>query len=326
MSEYKMTKEQKAFLDSLVCQRISADAANKEVIEKFWQHKQYAGITNALKTGWNVDKQDKVAFYIIKDPADDEPLLFFSLKCGELHQPLDPAKLSQTLKNALMLLKAANARCGYLPPTKSLTLLQLYFQAMDGLIYADSKEEIVVEDWANEVIEKQLVDGKLPEKAWLSIVRRVCKNQVRLDQYKYEMEMEKDNIIRTKKTFAAVELVHFCAHAPAKEKWKTLNMGQSLGKTMFWYFIEPLIQQLRGLVGCEYLYLFAADDDRKGKLCRLYQNLGFDFRDDIYVTKPAYDFCCYFMGQEVRRLRTRKKEFLKNYNKPAEKAETPAAV
>lgn len=326
MSEYKITKQQKAYLESLICQRISRDEANKQVIEAFQQARQYAGITGALKTGWNVDKQDKIAFYLIKDPADDQPLLFFSLKCGEVHQPLDPAKLNSTLKNALMLLKAANARCGYLPATRSLTLLRLYFQAMDNLLYADGKEEIIVEDWANEVIEKQLENGQLPEKAWLGIVRRVCRNQAKLDHYKAEMALEKDNIIRTKKTFAAVELVHFCVHAPAKEKWKAMGMGQSLGKTMFWQFIEPKIQQIRELVGCEYLYLFAADDTREGKLCQLYQNLGFDFRDELYVTKPAYDFCCYFMGQEVRKLRTRKKEFLKNYNMPAQKAEAPAAV
>ena len=320
MSDYRMTKEQKAYLESLVCQRISRAEANRQVIEIFQQARKYAGITGALKTGWNIDKQDKVAFYIIKDPADNQPLLFFSLKCGEVHQPLDPAKLDSTLKNALMLLKAANTRC--LPPTSSFNLLNLYFHAVKNLTYVESKETLVVEEWAEEAIEKQLVDGKLTEKAWLNILRRVCRNQSRLDQYSAEMEMEKDNIIRTKKTFAAVELVHFCAHAPAREKWKTLNMGQSLGKTLFWHFIEPKIRELRDLVGCEYIYLFAADGDRDGKLCKLYQELGFDFRDEIFVTKPAYDFCCYFMCQEVRKLRTRKKEFLKAYNKPKE----PAAV
>lgn len=320
MSDYRMTKEQKAYLESLVCQRISRAEANRQVIEIFQQARKYAGITGALKTGWNIDKQDKLAFYIIKDPADNQPLLFFSLKCGEVHQPLDPAKLDSTLKNALMLLKAANTRC--LPPTSSFNLLNLYFHAVKNLTYVESKETLVVEEWAEEAIEKQLVDGQLSEKAWLGIVRRVYRNKSRLDQYKAEMEMEKDNIIRTKKTFAAVELVHFCAHAPAREKWKTLNMGQSLGKTLFWHFIEPKIRELRDLVGCEYIYLFAADDDRAGKLCNLYQELGFDFRDEIFVTKPAYDFCCYFMCQEVRKLRTRKKEFLKAYNKPKE----PAAV
>ncbi len=322
MSEYKMTKEQKAYLESLVCQRISRAEANKQVIEVFSQAPVYGGITGALKTGWNVDKQDKVAFYLIKDPADNQPLLFFSLKCGEVHQPLDPAKLDTTLTNALMLLKEARSRCGYPPATRSITLLQLYFYSIDALAYVESEKKIEVENWAKEAIEKQLVDGQLSEKAWLGIVRRVYRNKSRLDQYKADKEMEKGNIIRTKKTFASVELVHFCAHAPAKAKWKTLNMGQSLGKTLFWHFIEPKIRELRELVGCEYIYLFAADDDRAGKLCKLYQELGFDFRDEIYVTKPAYDFCCYFMCQEVRKLRTRKKEFLKAYNKPKE----PAAV
>ena len=326
MSEYKITKQQKAYLESLVCQRISRDEANRQVIDAFQQASIYNGITGALKTGWNVDKQDKVAFYIVKDPADNEPLLFFSLKCGEVHQPLDPAKLDSTLKNALMLLKEAHTRCGYLPPTRSRTLLQLYFYSIDALVYVESEEKIEVEDWAKEVIEKQLVDGQLPEKAWLNILRRVYRNKSRLDHYKADKKLEKDNIIRTKKTFAAVELVHFCAHAPAKEKWKALGMGQSLGKTMFWQFIEPKIQELRELVGCEYIYLFAADDVRTGKLCNLYQDLGFDFHEELYVTKPAYDFCCFFMCQGVRKLRTRKKEFLKNYNKPKEKAEAPAAV
>ena len=57
-----------------------------------------------------------------------------------------------------------------------------------------------------------------------------------------------------------------------------------------------------------------------------YKSLGFEIREDLSVSKPEYDFCCFFMCQGVRKLRTRKKEFLKNYNKPKEKAEAPAAV
>ena len=322
MSGYKMTKEQKAFLDSLVCQRISSDEANREVIKAFRNPNSSPGITGALKRGWNADKQDRIAYYIIKDPSDNQPLLFFSLKCGELHLPLDPAVLSKSVAQSYMLLQAAIARCGQpLLPFSPNPLQQkrLYYRAMNALY--DSCD-IEVEDWAKEVIEKQIVDNELPDQAWNNIWRRVFRSQDKLGSYKTDTMLEKDNIIRTKKTFPAVELVHFCAHEPAREKWTAMKMGPSLGKTMFWHFIEPKIRAIRDLVGCEYIYLFAADDDREGRLVSLYKEMGFDFRENLHLTKPAYDFCCYFMCQEVTGLRTRKNEFLKNYNKPKE----PAAV
>ena len=322
MPSYKMTKEQKAYLDSLVCQRISKDDANKQVIEVFCNPNSSPGITGALKRGWNADKQDRIAYYIIKDPADNQPLLFFSLKCGELHQPLDPASLSKSVAQAYMLLQAAVSRCGQprLPYSPNpLQQKRLYYRAMNALYDSCDTE---VEDWAKEVIEKQMEDGDLPDQAWNNIWRRVFRSQDKLGSYKTDTILENDNIIRTKKTFAAVELVHFCAHEPAREKWKAMKMGKSLGRTLFWHFIEPTIRQIREWVGCEYLYLFAADEDREGSLVNLYKDMGFDFRDDLHLTKPSYDFCCFFMCQEVTGLRTRKNEFLTAYNKPQE----PAAV
>ena len=320
MADHKMTKQQKAFLESLVCQRISKDTANKSVIKAFENPKSSPGITSALKKGWNTDKQDKVAYYIIKDPADDQPLLFFSLKCGEVHQPLDPDKLSNSVKSALMMLRAANDRCScpQLPnspdPNQRRRLLHM---AMDAL---HASSQIEAEDWAKEAVEKQLVDGELPDKAWDKIWRRVLRSQGRLDSYNDELELESTNIIRTKKTLAAVELVHFCAHEPARKKWAAMQMGKSLGRTMFWQFIEPKIREIRELVGCEYLYLFAADSSREGELVKLYQEMGFEFRDDLYVTKPSYDFCCYFMCQEVTHLKTRRNEFFRTYNRIEEAA------
>jgi hypothetical protein len=112
MSDFKITKEQKAFLDSLVCQRLNDSVANKQVIEEFRNPKSSPGITNALKTAWKTDKRDQVAYYIIKDPADNQPLLFFSLQCGEMHLPLDPSRLDKSLKNALMSLQAARTLGG----------------------------------------------------------------------------------------------------------------------------------------------------------------------------------------------------------------------
>lgn len=290
MAEERITKKQKDCLASLVCQRISDDETNRQVIQKFVNTRN-PGLPHALKKGWNADKQDRVAYYIVKDPSDEEPLVFFSLKCGEIHIPLSPEKLNQAVENNMALLDAA---CGQDAP-----------------------------DWAKEIIEKRKVDGVLPMEKFLELYGSYRRSIAKKESYDYEMQVEGDNIIRTKKNFAGVELVHFCIHEPAREKWKTMGMGsQSLGKTMFWNFVVPVIREIRKLVGCEYIYLFAADEEKDGTLTRYYQDLGFAFRDDINVNKPAYDFCCYFMCQEVKALRNRQREFFRNFNKEKE----PAAV
>lgn len=322
MPDYNITEEQKSYLNSLICQRISEDDANRQIIELFENPDSSLGITNALKTGWNADKQDKVAYYIIKDPADNQPMLFFSLKCGELHKPLNPARLDKSVTQALMRLQAAASRCEEVHMHTKAQKMNFweYFSyrnfATEMLRMAHGVE---VEEWAEDVIERQLVDGELPDKAWDEIWDRLEKSLGRQTSYKLEMKLEGSNIIRTKQTFAAVELVHFCAHKAAQDKWEAMKMGQSLGRAMFWQFVEPKIRKIRALVGCEYVYLFAADNDRNGSLVNLYKGMGFEFREDLYVTKPAYDFQCYFMCRKAVGLRTRKNEFFKNFNKPREK-------
>jgi hypothetical protein len=289
MSGYAITKQQKDYLATLVCQRISDDAENRELIEGFTNFRNPA-LPYALRKGWNADKKDKVAYYIVKNPADNELLLFFSLKCGEMHIPLDPAKLEKSVENALALLKAAYG--------------------------------MEAPEWAADVIEKRKVDGRLPPDVFYELEARLEQSTRNQSRYNDEMQVEGDNIIRTKKTFAAVELVHFCVHDPARERWEAMGMSQGIGRTMFWQLVEPIVQNVRDLVGCEYIYLFAAGADKNGPLTGYYKSLGFDFRDDISVNKPAYDFSCFFMCQEVTSLRKRKRDFFKSYNKPKE----PAAI
>lgn len=289
MSNYRITKEQRDYLDSLVCQRISDDEMNKAAIAKFRNTKN-PNLPYALKNGWGEDKKDKVAYYIVKEPGvDGEPLLFFSLKCGEIDVPFNQEKLRTALENSEALLSAA---CGMDAP-----------------------------DWAKEIVEKRKVDGVLPERKLMEFYVRYRRNQQKWSLYTQEIRLEGENIIRTKQTLAGVELVHFCVHTPAVKKWKEMGMSsRSIGKTMFWKFVVPVVQQVRSLVGCEYIYLFAADDKKSGRLVNYYKELGFEIREDLSVSKPEYDFCCFFMCQKVTSLRNRQNAFFRNYNDNGEAA------
>lgn len=318
---YSLTKTQRAYLDSLVCQRISEDKTNKQIIRNFENPNSTDGILNALKKGWTSDEEDRMAYYIIKDPEDNQPLLFFSLKCGEIHSPITIDKLKKSLNDAAMVLRAAwlanfQVQFPYDPDPAEREMLQKY-----AMVALEIARNVEVQDWAKEVIEKQLVNGSLPDEAWDKIWNRMFRSMEKKDSYEKDVEEEGNNIIRTRKTFPSVELVHLCVHEPAREKWKAKGMAsRSLGKTMFWYFIEKKIREIRRLVGCEYIYLFAADEERDGKLTQYYKELGFGFRDDINVTKPMYDLCCYFMCQEVTALWNRRNEFFRNYNEPQKPA------
>ena len=287
MSDPKITKDQRAYLDALVCQRISDDPENIKIIEKFRNFKN-PGLPYALKTGWGEDKKDKVAYYIVKEPGEDgEPLLFFSLKCGEVVVPYNREKLRIALQNSQALLDAANGK--------------------------DAPE------WAKEIVEKRKVNNILPLRKVREFYERHMRNMSKWNLYNEEIRVEGSNIVRTKHTMAGVELVHFCVHDPAVKKWKTSVLGsQSLGRTLFWKFVVPVIQDVRNLVGCEYLYLFAADAKKYGTLVNYYKTLGFEIREDLTVSKPEYDFCCYFMCQKVTSLRNRQNEFFRNFNNPKE--------
>ena len=289
MSNYGITKEQQTYLESLVCQRISDEQENRAVIAKF-VNKRNESLPYALKRGWGADKKDKVAYYIVKEPGPDgDPLLFFSLKCGEIVVPFSQEKLRSALESAEAMLDAA-----------------------------EGKE---APEWATAIIEKRKVDGKLPLYKLLELYQRYRDCLDNWNSYIDEIRLEGKNIIRTKKTMAGVELVHFCVHSPAVKKWKAMGMGsRSTGAAMFWKFVVPVIQQIRNLVGCEYLYLFAADEKKNGHLVNYYKKLGFDIREDLCVSKPEYDFCCFFMCQKVTSLRNRQLEFFRSYNAPEDQA------
>ena len=62
----KITQEQKAFLDSFVCERLTANSDNIKLIQAF-KSKRGAGLVSYLvENGWEEDKSGKVAFYLIK--------------------------------------------------------------------------------------------------------------------------------------------------------------------------------------------------------------------------------------------------------------------
>lgn len=288
MSGYKIRKEQNAFLASLSCRRVTNDPINEAPIRNF-QNSKNSILPEKLRAVWEnivagTDKGD-VAYYIITD-KDNKPLLFFSLKCGELHRPMFYQRVLEEY-------------------TKARTLY-------DTLVNGQGP------DWAWEEILKDAPGGIITQAVFDKIAENLAYRKRDYDTMENERHKEvSKKITKAKKTYSGVELVEFCKHEPADDMWRASVMkSQSMGKTLFCHFIIPLIQKVSELVGCEYVYLFAADRTREGKLMNLYRELRFFEPKYLGTTKGQYDFGCFFMCQTLARLDRMKRSFFYNYNKP----------
>ena len=175
------------------------------------------------------------------------------------------------------------------------------------------KREIFLESGnVNENITKITMDNKIK---WLeySYFKNNVKTLIRLNKDK-EKEKNK-NIIRVDNTYPSIELVHFCVNDNFKQKWKDYNFIHPVGEVMFWKYIAPIIISVQNIVGCQYVFLFAADTSDDGSLINYYNiSLNFQQINDIATNKPSYDFCCSFMCQKIDEMKKKKNEYFDNFN------------
>ena len=282
----KISEEQIKLLNSLKCQRLKDDGRTFDLVESF-SNSINDDIAHTLRNeAYEEDESNIVAYYVVKHP-NDQILFFFSLKCGLLFDHfINPDLLNQLQRLSKDLKDIADE--------KSLT----------------SQQQNDIRD----VMEK------------IRASKGVTKDDLRkLRQYKLdileelEKEFDNENIARVGTTFSGIELVHFCSNTDADDTWENMELPQLRGTTIFWYFIVPKVMEILNFVGCQYLFLFAADRSKDEKLVRYYEDqLNFKRPDDLATAKPFYDFSCKFMCHEISSLEKERDEFFANFNPSAD--------
>lgn len=304
----EITQEQKAFLDSFTCERLTANDDNFELIQKFKSERgSGAGlVSHLIEHGWEEDSSGKVAFYLIKNSLGI-PCVYFSLKCGALFEPLDQEEFLNTLQEELERInnKISNT----------------------SLFNNDENKGDLIFKYAAELVRNS---GVSIEQA-VSFLRQLLsrkKNQllgskqnIKNTLLSFHTDQEKEGtrpILRVHKTMPGVELAQFCSNDEAKDYWKLhknkLKIDHYMGEVLFWHFIVPKIVELQELVGCQYLFLFAADSTRDSTLLNYYEGLKFVTAEGIGTSKPIYDFGCVFMSQDADELKKNRDSFYENFN------------
>lgn len=121
------------------------------------------------------------------------------------------------------------------------------------------------------------------------------------------------------RSYAAIELSHFCVNENYRMKWEEFGFGDKnrLGSTLFWNFIIEKAIQVSELVGCEYLYLFAADSTPDHFLVNYYKG-SMKFKEDLKVLslQPKFDFRCTFLCNTIVDFKSGRENFFSHFNDP----------
>ena len=277
----KITEQQLQTLRSLHCERLSCNEDNLRLVDLFFNSKG-EGLVNTLQNeAYSEDEDNLTAYYLVKHENGDI-LFFFSLKCGLLYDQFFDTRQLALIKEL----------------TKKLDEMM-----SDESIHPEEMELVMA-------VREKLRTRKGITKADLE--RLPKRGSTIFEDLEKELN---DNISRVGQTFSGIELSHFCANELTDSLWDSFGFPQKRGSIIFWQFVVPIVQRIVQLVGCQYLFLFAADVSEDEKLVSHYiDDMNFRIPDDLATTKPVYDFACKFMCQEVKLLKAGRQAFFDNFN------------
>ncbi len=256
------------FQDHFYVERLTSKAENKDLIKTFEAPEKGVKLGEYLhKKAWMDDVEGETKVYLIKD-KNDFLVAFFSVKCGLLYDSHEYEKLKGSeLEFVNLVVEQYEMNL----PDKD-DIIQAYYECYDQI--ADERKDKLME------IAFQRYDDSEEERT----------------------SKDGSSIKRVHETFSAIEIAHFCKNIHYKYNIDAMQ-GVSLGSGLFWEKIIPKIEAAISIVGCKYLYLFAADNSEYEKvrsLVRYYKDdFKFDEIQDLMIIKPDYDRKCQAMIQDV---------------------------
>lgn len=279
-----ITCAQNKILKEFTCERLKNNPRNQFLIQNFVNSRNTHLQEKLKQEGWNEDISGDVAYYIIK--RDDKIALYFTIKTGLLfNKEQTSADLIQNIRDD---------KIKYLIATDKLRKYK-----MSGTLSAKAINDF--KDKVLKVLKERLFNSK------------ISKDNYENDQIKEPNK--KLNYVHT--TYPGIELHIFCSNDEFKNDWKLLNFPDSnnrMGIIFFWKFIVPKIFEAQNIIGCKYLYLFAADATEDQTLISYYNTLKFKQDLSISTSKPSYDWSCFFMSQEINTLYDERDNFFRNFN------------
>lgn len=308
--------EQKQFLsENLIVESLRMYDTNQEDIKNFAQATKGDRISDYLtKEAWEDDQCRNTKVFLVRDKTTRQVAFYYALSCGILYSELNPLNLSPVEKPIVE---------KYIKALKLGHKQNLSLEEQDAAnnLYAEALEEFYekIEDADRATTLISLAD----EKANLKEEKEEA----------LEETAEGAHIKQVKETFPAIDIKFLCRNAQYQVP---IKLDFKLGVYVFWEIIVPHIMKISDMVGCKYVYVFAADntesdnqaetvvpmwttdydpddEEEQGtrnlvrKLVSYYvTELKFRPVSEYTILKPHFERKCYTLIQEVESLRTKR--------------------
>lgn len=277
--------EQDAILSSFKCVRVRD--IDSQILNSISGSKingqEMSNIINLFKHPYYVQDElnGHLASYLVLAP-DNTVLIFFSLRCGELFEKIDHDKI------------------------------QIARKALDGLKLLSQQH---INPLDTEVREQAMVAINNARMAGLTFDDLSHFIGEKLD-YVADEGMEPNKLVsRVSKVYSGVELKFYGSNEVGKIYWSKTDLPRKMGLTLFWRFIVPKLEELQKVVGCQYMYLFAADKEADGHLVTYYRTaLHIDANHHLSSNKPHFDYTSVFLYQEISELLKQRNYFFDTFN------------
>ena len=222
------------------------------------------------------DLKGHLASFVVMSPTNI-PLIFFSIRCGELFEMAQPERM----------------RVGY--------------NAREAL------RRLMNRDYSSDIEKDQLLRDVKAIKDYNMTPDDIFRYAGKKESWEKDEKIERTKeVTKVLASYPAVELKLFGINDAARAYWVSLGLPKHIrmGETRFWLKVVETLEAMHKYVGCQFVYLFAADKEAEGKLVQYYRvRLKFKSDANLSANKPQFDWQSQFLYQSIEELFEQKIRF-----------------
>lgn len=252
-------EEQKTYLfERLRLESLCVSEQNKSDIESFEQAASGNKIAEYLRReAWDDDKARNTKVYLVKDKITNEIVYYFAINCGILYSEIEEIQLTDTEKE---------------PFERYVKAVQM----TQRKAHTSSQQDAANNEYVEAMNELFAVVGN-PDRASYLFSRAEDKAMLKEEERVLFSDTEEtEHTKNVQETFPAIDIKFLCRN---KKYVPDIHLDFRIGVYVFWEMIVPHLLQVSEMVGCKYIYLFAADNSDRGVS---------DIKEPIMYT-PDYD-------------------------------------